>query len=55
MREKTFKTLDQQINILKEKGNLLREPYTKALSDGIFEIRGRVGNDISRVLYFFLL
>ena len=41
------------INILKEKGNLLREPYTKALSDGIFEIRGRVGNDISRVLYFF--
>lgn len=41
------------IGILQEKGNLLREPYSKHLCDGIFEIRGKVGNDISRVLYFF--
>lgn len=41
------------IEILQEKGNLLREPYSKHLSDGIFEIRGKVGNNISRVLYFF--
>ena len=41
------------IGILQEKGNLLREPYSKHLNDGIFELRGKVGNDISRVLYFF--
>lgn len=41
------------IDILEENGNELREPYSKYLEDGIFEIRGKVGNDISRVLYFF--
>lgn len=41
------------IQVLQEKGNLLREPYSKYLGDGIFELRGKVGNDISRVLYFF--
>ena len=41
------------IKILQEKGNRLREPYSKYLDDGIFELRGKVGSDISRVLYFF--
>lgn len=41
------------IEILQEKGNFLREPYSKPLGDGIFELRCKVGNDISRVLYFF--
>lgn len=41
------------MEILQEKGNMLREPYSKYLTDGIFELRGQVGNDISRVLYFF--
>lgn len=41
------------LEILQEKGNQLREPYSKHLDDGIFEIRGKVGSDISRVLYFF--
>lgn len=41
------------IGILEEKGNQLREPYSKHLDDGIFEIRGKLGSDISRVLYFF--
>ena len=41
------------IGILQEKGNLLREPHSKHLEDGIFELRGKVGNDISRILYFF--
>ena len=40
------------INVLEEKGNRLREPYSKHLDDGIFEIRGKVGTDITRVLYF---
>lgn len=31
----------------------LREPYSKPLEDGIFELRAKVGSDISRVLYFF--
>ena len=41
------------INVLEEKGNQLREPYSKHLDDGIFEIPGKVGTDIARVLYFF--
>ena len=41
------------LKILQEKGNQLREAYTKYLGDGIFEIRIKVGTDISRVLYFF--
>ena len=49
MRAKIFGLL----GILQEKGNMLREPYSKHLDDGIFELRGKVGSDISRVLYFF--
>ena len=41
------------VKILEEKGNQLREPYSKHLEDGIFEIRGKVGTDITRILYFF--
>lgn len=41
------------MKILQEKGNQLREPYSKHLDDGIFEIRAKVGSDISRALYFF--
>lgn len=41
------------MEILQEKGNLLREPYSKHLEDGIFELRCKFGSDITRVLYFF--
>ena len=41
------------MEILEEKGNLLREPYSKHLVDGIFELRCQMGNNITRVLYFF--
>lgn len=41
------------MGILQERGNQLREPYSKHLEDGIFEIRGKVGSDITRLLYFF--
>lgn len=41
------------LTVLGEKGNQMREPYSKYLEDGIFEVRGKVGSDISRVLYFF--
>ncbi len=41
------------MEILQEKGNMLREPYSKHLDDGIFELRCQFGNDIIRILYFF--
>ena len=41
------------LEILEDKGNMLREPYSKYLDDGIFEIRCKVGNNITRVMYFF--
>ena len=36
-------------------GYHLREPYSKSLGDGIFELRTRFGSDITRVLYFFFV
>ena len=41
------------LELLEEKGTQLREPYSKMIEDGIFEIRCKVGSNISRVLYFF--
>lgn len=41
------------LELLEEKGNQLREPYSKLIDDGIFELRCKVGNNITRVLYFF--
>ena len=41
------------LELLGEKGNSVREPYSKAIDDGIFEIRCKVGTNITRVLYFF--
>lgn len=34
---------------------MLREPYSKHLEDDIFELRNKVGSDITRVLYFFVI
>ena len=41
------------LHLLEEYGNLAREPLSKPIGDGIFEIRSQVGNDIVRILYFF--
>ena len=43
------------IGILEETGPMLREPYSKPLGDGIFELRAKVGTDITRVAYFFIV
>lgn len=51
MRAKLFRLLE----LLEEKGNTLQEPYSKSLDDGIFEIRAKQGNNITRVLYFFYI
>ncbi len=41
------------LELLEEKGTELREPYSAALGDGIFELRCKLGSNITRVLYFF--
>ena len=51
MRAKIFRTIE----MLKKNGNRLREPESKQLDDGIMELRAKVGTDISRVLYFFVV
>ena len=43
------------ISILQDNGYELREPYSKHLSEGIFELRAKAGSDITRVLYFFFV
>ena len=43
------------INMLEINGSDLREPCSKHLDDGVFELRAQVGSDISRVLYFFMI
>lgn len=51
MRAKVVRT----VSLLSTEGPLLREPYSKALDDGIFEIRTQFGSNITRVLYFFVI
>ena len=41
------------IELLEENGPALRMPYSEHLQDGIFELRAKVSNNITRVLYFF--
>ena len=45
----------RSVHMLQLNGSELREPYSKHLDDGIFEIRAKVSTDISRVLYFFMV
>lgn len=51
MRAKMLRT----IKLLQMNGNKLREPESKELDEGIMELRAKVGSDISRVLYFFVV
>lgn len=43
------------LGLLKEQGNELRMPYSEHLEDGIYQLRTKVGTDITRVLYFFVV
>lgn len=45
----------QKLILLEEYGNNLREPYSKHLRNGIFELRIKQDNNISRILYFFFI
>lgn len=51
MAAKVLRTID----LLEEHGNDLRPPYSKAISNGIFELRTKQGSDITRVFYFFFV
>lgn len=44
--------LADTIMILQDNGYELREPYSKHISEGIFELRAKQGSDITRVMYF---
>ena len=50
---KMFAKMIRAIDVIKAAGTTVREPYSKHLDDGIFEVRAKVGTNISRVLYFF--
>ena len=43
----------RSIHLLQAVGNELREPDSKPVGDGIFELRTAFGGNITRVLYFF--
>ena len=45
----------RSLMILQQEGTRLREPYSKPLTDGIFELRIKYASDIARVFYFFVL
>ena len=45
----------RSIMLLEQNGNDLREPFSKPLGDGIFELRISQSSNVSRVLYFFTL
>ena len=41
------------LTILSEYGNMLREPYSKPIGKGLFELRIKFASDITRIFYFF--
>ena len=45
----------RSVQALQEMGGALRKPLSEALDDGIFELRVKVGTNISRVFYFFVI
>lgn len=45
----------RMIELLELNGNALRKPYSKELEDGIFELRIKQSNNITRILYFFVV
>ena len=51
MRAKMFREID----LLVQNGPELRMPYSRAVGEGIFELRSKVSTDISRVFYFFFV
>ena len=53
LNDKMRAKMTRTVKLLEDNGTNLREPYSKEIRNGIFELRAKVGSDISRVLYFF--
>ncbi len=61
--EKFLNSLDRKmrvkalhsLSILEEFGNTLREPHSKSVGNGLFELRIKFASDISRIFYFFVV
>ena len=53
LNEKKQAKVFHELELLEYFGNELREPHSKPLGDGIFELRIKFASDITRVLYFF--
>ena len=51
--EKMFAKVARNIDILELHNINLREPIVKYFEDGIFELRTQVGNNITKIFYFF--
>lgn len=43
------------LSVLEEFGNQLREPHSKSLGGGLFELRVKFASDITRIFYFFVV
>ncbi len=50
MRAKAF----GRLGLLEEHGSEIGMPFSRHLDGGVFELRAVVGNNIARVLYFFV-
>lgn len=55
LNDKMLAKIFRIIDVLQDYGPKVRMPHSKALGDGLFEIRAKQGSDISRVLYFFYI
>ena len=51
LRAKAIRSLE----ILEQEGSRLREPYSKPVQEGLFELRVKFATDIVRVFYFFFV
>ena len=51
MKAKVFGRLE----LLEEHGSRLGMPFSRHLENGIFELRTNAGNNITRILYFFVI
>ena len=51
MKAKVLRTID----LLEANGPVLRKPYSEAIGDGLFELRTKLGSNITRIFYFFFI
>ena len=53
--EKMQAKMLRNLDLLEANGPALRAPYSKAMEDGIFELRAKESSNITRVFYFFYI